>query len=273
MSRPDEPVSQAGEGRACDQPRDASIVNESDLAAGEGRASWHSPLAWWTLILVFALGLAADLVTKRLAFEHVAGFPMELASAQEVASPSYRLPFHQGMRAIPFDLLDFHLVLNHGAVFGVGQHRRGIFVSFTIAAVVAAVWVFGWWTRESNRLAHVGIGLILAGGVGNLHDRLFVGAVRDFLHMIPRWDLPMGLNWPGGSNEVFPWVFNMADMMLLAGMTILLIHSWREDSRKAKRTAAAALASAVAPAQGQAGSRSAAVTHDRESSDRAADKS
>ena len=38
------------------------------------------------------------------------------------------------------------------------------------------------------------------------------GAVRDFLYMFPRRNLPFNLHWPGGSAEIFPWVFNVADM-------------------------------------------------------------
>ena len=88
----------------------------------------------------------------------------------------------------------------------------------------AVVAVFGWWTQARSHLAHVAIGLILAGGLGNLYDRVVIGAVRDFLHMMPRWELPLGLAWPGGTTEVFPWVFNVADVLLLLGMTLLLIH-------------------------------------------------
>ena len=35
-------------------------------------------------------------------------------------------------------------------------------------AVIAAVGVFGWWTTASARLAHVGIGLVLAGVLANV---------------------------------------------------------------------------------------------------------
>ena len=79
-------------------------------------------------------------------------------------------------------------------------------------------------------MAHVGIGLVLAGGIGNLYDRLAFGAVRDFLFMTPRWHLPFSLHWPGGSTELFPWIFNVADMMLLAGMAILLLNAQRQDA-------------------------------------------
>jgi signal peptidase II len=93
------------------------------------------------------------------------------------------------------------------------------------------------------RAAHVAIGLILAGGIGNLYDRFFYGAVRDFLHMLPGWSLPSGWKWPGNStSDVFPWVFNVADVMLLVGMALYIVVSFREDRRvrrEEKRAAAA----------------------------------
>lgn len=174
------------------------------------------------LVAITTAGLVLDLSTKAWAFRTVAGEPVELPYDEIAGNPSYRLPWHQGVCALPGDLLDFRLVLNHGAVFGLGQQRRPVFIAFTVVAVVAAVGVFGWWTTQRARWAHVGIALVLAGGLGNLYDRLAFGAVRDFLHMTPRWNLPFGLRWPGGSGELFPWVFNVADVLLLTGMALLL---------------------------------------------------
>ena len=191
--------------------------------ASDDRPAWTSPLAWVILLLVLGIGLFIDLGSKTWAFNSVAKSPVEL-NYEEVVSGAFHPPWHEGVHALPADLLDFHLVLNRGAVFGIGQGSRALFVGFTLIAVTVAVGVFGWWTRAGSYLAHVAIALILAGGIGNLYDRVFVGAVRDFLHMLPRWNLPWGMNWPGGSTEVFPWVFNVADVMLLMGMALLLLH-------------------------------------------------
>jgi len=208
-------------------------------------AAWRSPAAWATLALVFGLGLSVDLWTKSWSFRTVAGRPIELVYEQ-ASQPSFRPPYHDPVQALPFDLLDFSLVVNHGAVFGIGQNRRGIFIVFTVVAVTVALWIFGWWTNSRSRLAHVGIGLVLAGGIGNLHDRLVFGAVRDFLHMLPRWQLPFGVRWPGGSGEVFPWVFNVADVELLAGMGLLLLAVHFSD--RAQRAAALHAKTAASPA-------------------------
>lgn len=198
--------------------------------------AWRSTKAWTTLLLVLVVALGVDLWTKSEAFARVAGFPVVLEPRETVSDPSYRIPWHNGVRAISPDLLDFHLVINHGAVFGIGQNAREIFIGFTLIAVAAGVFIFGWWTRAKATWAHIAIGLILAGGLGNLYDRITFGAVRDFLYLFPRRNLPFNLHWPGGSPEIFPWVFNVADMLLLLGMAILLLHSRREDRRRNANT-------------------------------------
>ena len=195
--------------------------------------AWRSPRAWFILILVVVVGLTADLVSKDWAFRTVAGNPVIL-DYEEVVSGRGQVPFHEGVRAVPPDLLDFRLVLNRGAVFGIGQGQRFAFVMFTMVAIVVAISVFGWWTRSRAVVAHVAIGLILAGGLGNLYDRLMIGAVRDFLNLLPRRDLPFGISWPQGDTHVFPWVFNIADVELLVGMSLLLIYVHLSD-RKARK--------------------------------------
>lgn len=184
--------------------------------------------------MVAVIALSVDLWSKSAAFAVVAGDPVVLEPREQVADPSYRIPWHSGIRAISPDLLDFHLVINHGAVFGIGQNARGFLIGFTVVAVAVAIVMFGWWTRASSMWAHIAIGLILAGGIGNLYDRIVFGAVRDFLYMLPRRNLPFGLHWPGGGSELFPWVFNVADMLLLMGMGMLIVQSRSADIQRAK---------------------------------------
>jgi lipoprotein signal peptidase len=65
--------------------------------------------------------------------------------------------------------------------------------------------------------------------------------------MLPGWSLPNGWAWPGNStSDVFPWVFNVADMMLLAGMGLFIIVSFREDAR-ARRAEKLGEAASAAP--------------------------
>jgi signal peptidase II len=196
--------------------------------SGRGLPAWRSPFAWMTLLGVFLLGLVVDLWLKSWAFRTVAGSPVVLDRDVILADPSWKPPWHEGVEVLPYGLLDFDLVLNHGAVFGIGQESRTIFIAFTIVAVIVAFSIFAFWTLARSHWAHIGIGLILAGGIGNLYDRIVFGAVRDFMHMFPGWNLPFGWEWPRGGSGLFPWVFNAADVFLLLGMGILILRSGGE---------------------------------------------
>ena len=191
------------------------------------------------LVVVFA-GLGLDLWTKTWAFRTVSDEPVIVSRHALLDNPSYNpIPHHDSVVAIPGRILNFHLVLNSGAVFGIGSEKRSFFVGFTLVAVFVAVYIFGWQTNRRSRLAHIGIGLVLAGALGNLWDRLMVGRVRDFLHLFPDRHLPFGWHWPGGGSEVFPWVFNIADVLLLTGMGILLVHLHLSDRRERRMQTAA----------------------------------
>ena len=207
--------------------------------------AWRSARAWAVLLATFAVALALDLWTKDWAFRTVADRPVSLRYEDVAGNPSYSLPWHAGVRAVPPDLLDFRLVLNHGAVFGIGQGRGALFIAFTVLAVGTALWVFGRHTSSRSHMSHVGLALVLAGGIGNMVDRVSVGAVRDFLHLFPRRELPFGLRWPGGSDEWFPWVFNVADMELIAGMCLLMLAVHLSDRRAARAKAAEGAAPAI----------------------------
>ena len=62
--------------------------------------------------------------------------------------------------------------------------------------------------------------------------------------MLPGWTLPNGWKWPGNlTGDVFPWVFNVADVMLLCGMSIFIVVSFREDVRARRLESAAVAAS------------------------------
>lgn len=176
-------------------------------------------------------GLSADLSTKSWSFNHVADQPVLLDKSQLLSNPNWSpIPPHVGVVAIPARILNFRLVLNDGAVFGIGSQRRGFFILFTFAALGIAGWIFCNHTNAANTISHVAIGCIFGGGLGNLFDRLFVGRVRDFMHLFPDRHLPYDWSWPGGNSELFPWIFNAGDVLLLSGMGLLMIYFWKQPS-------------------------------------------
>ncbi len=98
----------------------------------------------------------------------------------------------------------FTHVQNQGAAFGLGQGLGTFFVFTAFLAVVLIVFFFRRLAVESA-LLRIALGLQLAGAVGNLIDRLRLGAVTDFVNL--RW---------------FP-VFNVADAAITIGSILLAI--------------------------------------------------
>ncbi|MCH2136945.1 MAG: signal peptidase II [Phycisphaerales bacterium] len=194
----------------------------------------RSGCAWATLLLIALSGLALDLWSKSWAFAHVAPEPVVLERETLLNRPeaSYLPP--DRMEVLPWGLLDFQLMLNSGAVFGLGAGQRWLLVAFSLLAIGVAVWIFGWRTSAASRMAHVGIALVIAGAVGNLWDRIIYARVRDFLFMLPDWNLPFGLTWPGGRPEMWPWIFNIADVLLLTGLGLIMLHMMKADRAAAR---------------------------------------
>lgn len=196
--------------------------------------TWHCRAAWVTLLTVIMLSIAVDLVSKHLAFDYVADRPVvvDRAHVLAVSASDPRLvntlvPTHPPVVVVP-RVLQFTLVLNPGAVFGIGPGQRWFFIAFTVVALTFGLLMFAKWTTPKDRWAHAAIGLLIGGGLGNLYDRLVYGCVRDFIHPLPDW------NWPGGmtirgNTAVWPYVSNVADLLLLIGIAMLLVHLWRKD--------------------------------------------
>ena len=196
--------------------------------------AWTSRRAWLLLLLVATIGLAADLWTKAWAFDHVAGYrvTVDRAAVLAIAQTDPRaigrlIPNHPPLTVIP-RLLDLTLVLNPGAVFGMGAGRRVFFMVFTLATVGFALFMFARWTLARDRFAHAAIGLLVAGGLGNFYDRWCFACVRDFIHPLPGVRFPFGWQPFGSGGQVWPWVSNVADAFLIVGILILAWQFWRQ---------------------------------------------
>ena len=175
-------------------------------------------------LLVFIIlavgGCALDLATKSWIFDRL-GSPL----------------VQQGLPSPPIWLVDgvfgFQTSLNEGALFGIGQGQVG---AFTLLSVVAGVGILFWVTfAQAWRDLHLtaALGLVMAGILGNLYDRLGlhaltwrggvrnhsagdpVYAVRDWLHF--KIDA-IGFDWP---------IFNLADSFLVCGAILLIWHAMR----------------------------------------------
>ena len=107
----------------------------------------------------------------------------------------------------------FHItyITNDGMAFGI-NFPFGIYIFSGISIIFTIMLFWYLWTiKEEGIVIRSGIGLILAGAIGNLIDRLFLGEVVDFLDFM-RGDL----HW---------YVFNLADSFVTIGMGIILYDS------------------------------------------------
>jgi len=96
----------------------------------------------------------------------------------------------------------FHLthISNQGAAFGIFKNQTYFFI---IAAIAAIVFILINLRYKRGLGVKIGLSLILAGAIGNLIDRVRLGAVIDFL------DFRI---WP---------VFNVADSAITIGAILL----------------------------------------------------
>lgn len=119
------------------------------------------------------------------------------------------------------EALQWVLIKNPGAAFSFLEEATWVFTIVSSVVTVVIIVVIG--RIKTLRWAIVG-GLVLAGAVGNLIDRIFrepgfgVGHVVDFI--FTPW--------------IVPAVYNMADMAIVFGMGLFLLFTFLPDKKPAE---------------------------------------
>ena len=86
----------------------------------------------------------------------------------------------------------------------------GVYILSGVALLIVCFLV-KWLSTEKNRTMQLALGFIIGGAIGNVIDRVRLGAVFDFL------DFHLGdSHWPA---------FNAADSFICIGATVIIIHS------------------------------------------------
>ena len=80
------------------------------------------------------------------------------------------------------DVLHFTYVQNEGAAFGIFQGQRGILVGVTSVVILGGLYLLAAKKLKSNFLIW-SVALVIAGGVGNLIDRIFRHFVIDYIEV------------------------------------------------------------------------------------------
>jgi signal peptidase II len=123
-------------------------------------------------------------------------------------------------------LLNNHLTVtnieNPGAFLSLGdslsQSTKNIFLLLLpiIVLTLGLVYILAKQTIPSQTL--IGLCFIIGGGIGNIFDRVVHGSVTDFFH------IQLGVLHTG--------IFNMADVSIVAGVLIIIIHRFFIMKRK-----------------------------------------
>lgn len=103
-------------------------------------------------------------------------------------------------------LLRLTHIRNPGAAFGFLPSQRGLIIFVSILALIFVIRLFRRVGHKNSYFAN-GFWVLIAGILGNLMDRVFLGYVIDYIQI---------LNSP---------IFNISDIAILIGMAIILFFS------------------------------------------------
>ncbi|PRO65304.1 signal peptidase II [Alkalicoccus urumqiensis] len=110
---------------------------------------------------------------------------------------------------------------NEGAAFGILQGQQWLFYIVTVVVVIFLIYLLQK-NGEEGRLYKIALALVLGGAIGNFIDRVYMGAVVDFV------DVYIGsYNYP---------IFNVADSALVVGVIMIIIFTFLDEKRQEKST-------------------------------------
>lgn len=120
------------------------------------------------------------------------------------------------------EILDLTYVENDGAIFGSMSGQQWFLIGFTSLVIIAGIFLMFRLVKRS-RLLNIAIALFIAGGIGNLIDRIRLKYVVDMFEI-----------------KLFRFaVFNVADICVTVAFVLLLIYGIFIDPKieKAKKAA------------------------------------
>jgi signal peptidase II len=119
-----------------------------------------------------------------------------------------------------FKIFDLTYLENRGAIFGSMSGQRWFLVGFTSIVIAAGIYLLIR-LRKRSKLLNVAIALFIAGGIGNLIDRIRYSYVVDMFEL-----------------KLFKFaIFNVADICVTVAFVLLLFYAFFIDPKveKAKK--------------------------------------
>jgi signal peptidase II len=122
------------------------------------------------------------------------------------------VPLHTNVPVIP-GFLDLTHVRNTGAAFGILNAAdfpfKAVLIPLIATGALVAVGLYSASLAHHQRIARIGLALIIGGAAGNLIDRVIAGSVVDFVDVYWR--------------TYHFWAFNVADSAITVGVTIMIL--------------------------------------------------
>lgn len=176
--------------------------------AGSGKEPMSRRVRMMIIAGLLATLVGCDQVSKRYAtenFQHTSEQPMTFCG----------------------DVFQIHYALNSGAFLSLFANLdpsiRFWLLTVMNGLILGSLAVFLVVRNDVDRLSFWALALVLAGGIGNLIDRAFLGGVViDFMVIDFSWT---GINW------LRTGVFNVADMAITAGFLMLLPQLFRSEKQ------------------------------------------
>lgn len=104
-------------------------------------------------------------------------------------------------------IINFNLLYNKGAMFGILQGKQVLFTIVTIIGLAIFIYALKDSDLKTKPFYTIGLLFTIAGAIGNFIDRLFLGQVRDFIDF-----------------AFFQFAsFNVADMCMCVGVVMIMI--------------------------------------------------
>lgn len=126
-----------------------------------------------------------------------------------------------GVRAIIPGIVGYRYAENTGAAFSIFSGITTILSGLT-ALLIVGVSLYLFLGKSIPKTARYGLWLVIAGGLGNLYDRIFYGYVVDFFNLL----------------FVDFAIFNVADICVTCGAALAIISFLWQDMRKGGKDAA-----------------------------------
>ena len=114
-----------------------------------------------------------------------------------------------GSELLSSKFLNIRLIWNEGIAFGLLSFNETIFYNALTFLILIIILIIFFMLSKSNGIKKFSLMMILGGAIGNVYDRIFYGAVPDFI------DFHIGnFHW---------FIFNVADIFITLGVIFMII--------------------------------------------------